>query len=46
MATVKAPNGAVMDLPDAVASGLVHGADEGWQYVEEEPKPTARKRSE
>lgn len=32
MPDVKAPNGDVYDLPEAVASGLVGSEDAGWSY--------------
>lgn len=47
MALVKAPNGDVYDLPDAVASGLVNSHESEWSYHEEKPKaavkPSAKK---
>ena len=42
MSSVKAPNGDVYDLPDAVASGLVNSHESGWEYVGEKPKPVKR----
>lgn len=42
MALVKAPNGDVYELPDAVASGLVNSEDHEWSYAEEKPKPAKR----
>jgi hypothetical protein len=50
MARVKAPNGNVYDLEDAVASGLVGQGNRGYEYVKDEPKKsesksTARKSS-
>lgn len=38
MATVKAPNGTVMELPDSIASGLV-ASDDGWSLTDAEAKP-------
>lgn len=50
MALVKAPNGDVYDLSDAVASGLVNSKGSGFSRVEDEPekkapakKPAAKK---
>ena len=46
MAKVKAPNGDVYDLPDAVASGLVRSKSSGFEAVEDEaPKPRPRARA-
>lgn len=44
MALVKAPNGDVYELEDAVASGLVGSHESGWEYHTTE-KPAAVKRS-
>lgn len=45
MPLVKAPNGAEMELDDAVASGLVNSKDSGWSYVEEKA-PAKRAQSQ
>lgn len=44
MPLVKAPNGAEMDLDEAVASGLVNSKDSGWSYVKKSSsKPPDKK---
>lgn len=42
MALVKAPNGDVYDLADAVASGLVGSEGSGWEYAKDKPAPVKR----
>ncbi len=42
MAAVKAPNGDVYDLPDAVASGLVNPEGSEWSYADESPAPAKK----
>jgi len=51
MARVKGPNGLVFDLPDTIASGLVDGDNEGYEYAdtpkpapEQEAKPAPKRR--
>ncbi|GGQ07758.1 hypothetical protein GCM10010187_24780 [Actinomadura coerulea] len=38
MPLVKGPNGAVFDLPEAIASGLVGSHDGGYEYVSDAPE--------
>ena len=40
---VKAPNGDVYDLPDAVATGLADSKGSGWSLVAAEPVKRAAK---
>ena len=42
MAKVKAPNGDIYDLPEAVASGLVNSENSGFEAVADEPKPETK----
>ena len=44
MARVKGPNGLVLNIPDAVAKGLVdEGRTGSYEYVKDEPKGETKK---
>lgn len=44
MARVKGPNGLVIDVPEAIASGLVGDGTRGYEYVADGPEPKSAKR--
>lgn len=47
MARVKGPNGLTLDIPDAIAKGLVvEGRTGDYEYVKDESKAPAKKAAE